>query len=84
MLCRLLCDRRAQLSQNSSFQAGVISDTKVGITCNECNDDADCNLNGKCQDDGACKCDNVDGMSFLGPHCEVRLRDRCRTIVGGK
>mmetsp|Transcript_19848 Transcript_19848/g.33804 ORF Transcript_19848/g.33804 Transcript_19848/m.33804 type:complete len:668 (-) Transcript_19848:2283-4286(-) len=61
--------------------AGVISDTTVAITCNECNTKADCNLNGECND-GTCKCNNRDGVSFLGPHCEVRLRDQCRTIVG--
>ena len=38
-----------------------------------------------CQKDGTCKCfEDIDGVSFLGPHCEVKLRDECRTIVGGK
>ena len=49
--------------------AGVISSAEVGITCNECNDDADCNLNGVCQDDGSCKCfEDLGGITFLGPH----------------
>jgi hypothetical protein len=79
------CYRFARILTISLLQAGVIGNTEVGITCNECNDNSDCNLNGVCQDDGTCKCfDNIDGITFLGPHCEVRLKDECRTIVGGK
>lgn len=63
----------------------MISNIKVQLTCNECDNNADCNLNGECQEDGTCKCfEYVDGVSFLGPHCEVKLRDSCRTIIGGE
>ena len=64
---------------------GVIETTEVQITCNQCADDADCNLNGVCEQDGTCECfQDVEGVSFFGPHCEVVLYDRCRTIFGGK
>eukprot|EP00984_Skeletonema_dohrnii_P035342 scaffold34997_cov183-Skeletonema_dohrnii-CCMP3373.AAC.1 len=62
---------------------GVIETTDVRITCNECNDDEDCNLNGACKRDGSCDCSkDVEGRTFLGPHCEVILKDNCRTIIG--
>lgn len=35
---------------------GRIATTKVSISCNACNDNTDCNLNGVCQEDGTCKC----------------------------
>lgn len=36
-------------------------------------------------EDGKCECyDDVEGVTFLGPHCEVRLKDECRTIYGGE
>ena len=55
----------------------------VDIICNECNDDADCNLNGVCKKDRTCECyDDVEGVTFIGPHCEVRLRDECYQIYG--
>lgn len=57
----------------------------VAIVCNECNDDADCNLNGICMNDGKCDCYDGDrGVTFMGPHCEVRLKDDCRTIYSGE
>jgi len=62
----------------------VIGTTDVHISCNECSENSDCNLNGECKD-GSCECyDDVDGVTFLGPHCEVRVKDECRTIAGGK
>mmetsp|Transcript_24187 Transcript_24187/g.41279 ORF Transcript_24187/g.41279 Transcript_24187/m.41279 type:complete len:672 (+) Transcript_24187:20-2035(+) len=62
---------------------GVIETTDVRITCNECNDNEDCNLNGECKRDGSCDCSkDIDGRTFLGPHCEVILKDNCRTIIG--
>ena len=65
--------------------AGVIGITDVRISCNECDEDADCNLNGECKPDGSCECfEDVEGVTFLGPHCEVRLKDECRTIYGGE
>ncbi len=63
---------------------GAIETTDVHIYCNECSDNSDCNLNGECKD-GSCECyDDVDGVTFLGPHCEVRVKDECHTIAGGK
>ena len=57
----------------------------VEILCNECNDDADCNLNGVCKKDGKCECfDDVEGVQFIGSHCEVRIEDACKTIYGGE
>ena len=64
---------------------GVIEMTNVQISCNECIDNDDCNLNGICNPDGSCECfDDVEGMTFLGPHCEVILEDNCQTIIGGE
>ena len=57
----------------------------VDIVCNECNDDADCNLNGVCKEDGRCECfEDVEGVQFIGPHCSVRIEDACQTIYGGE
>jgi len=64
---------------------GVIDTTNVRIACNECGGKADCNLNGICKKNGECECsDNDEGQVFLGSHCEVILKDNCRTIVGGE
>ena len=64
---------------------GVIETTDVLIACNECSDEADCNLNGECNEGGSCDCNkNVEGSTFLGPRCEVVLKDNCRTIIGGE
>eukprot|EP00985_Skeletonema_marinoi_P012858 scaffold6280_cov127-Skeletonema_marinoi.AAC.11 len=63
--------------------AGVIGRTDVDIVCNQCSVNADCNLNGVCKNDGKCECYNdEEGVTFIGPHCEVRLKDDCRTIYG--
>jgi hypothetical protein len=38
-----------------------------------------------CKNDGKCECYNdEEGVTFIGPHCEVRLKDDCRTIYGGE
>jgi len=64
---------------------GVIETTDVLIACNECSVEADCNLNGECNEGGSCDCnENVEGSTFLGPRCEVALKDNCRTIIGGE
>eukprot|EP00984_Skeletonema_dohrnii_P011244 scaffold4470_cov99-Skeletonema_dohrnii-CCMP3373.AAC.5 len=64
---------------------GVIETTDVLIACNECSDEADCNLNGVCNEGGSCDCyEDVKGSTFLGPRCEVVLKDYCRTIIGGE
>lgn len=60
---------------------GVIDSTTVHITCNECSDNTDCNLNGQCVD-GNCQCYTDNGAKYLGMHCETRLADECNTIIG--
>ncbi len=36
--------------------------------------------------DGKCECYDGDdrGVTFMGPQCEVRLKDDCRTIYSGE
>ena len=52
---------------------------------NECDEDSDCNLNGECNKvTGKCECDEVDGVTYLGTHCEVKMTDECKTIHNGK
>jgi len=58
---------------------GRIDTTKVSFSCNACNDDVDCNLNGVCQEDGTCKC-KLGATSYLGTHCEIQLKESCGTI----
>jgi len=60
---------------------GVIGTTEVVTACNMCSDKTDCNLNGQCVD-GECKCRNEAGVQHLGIHCEIRLSDSCKTIIG--
>ena len=50
---------------------------------NECEDSSDCNLNGDCTE-GKCECDKVDGVTYLGTHCEIKMTDECQTIHHGK
>jgi len=67
---------------------GVIDTTPVKIHCTKCNSNTDCNLNGNCVS-GKCECpvgtveDGGGGVSYLGPHCEVKLKDKCGTIFDG-
>ena len=64
---------------------GVIATSDVRISCNECSNDDDCNLNGVCRENGSCECfDDVEGKTFLGPHCEGILKDHCHTVTGGE
>lgn len=60
---------------------GVLGTTDVSISCNRCFEKADCNLNGECSDEGKCICDNGNGVNYFGEHCEVKLRDDCKTIL---
>jgi hypothetical protein len=62
---------------------GVISNTQMTYSCLSCSSDTDCNLNGECID-GECHCSKNEetGMAkFLGPHCEVKLKEDCGLIV---
>ena len=60
-----------------------IRDTSVSIKCNECSSDSDCNLNGVCnKGTGKCECDVNENAIYLGTHCEVKLKNDCRTIIG--
>lgn len=62
---------------------GAIGSTEVSVACNECSDDTDCNLNGSCNAmTHECMCDADEGVTYLGYHCEVKLVDECRTILG--
>lgn len=65
-----------------SIWLGRIDTTRVGMSCNECMSDTDCNLNGICQKDGTCKCkvDQV-GNGFIGTRCEIKLKSGCGTIM---
>mmetsp|Transcript_13556 Transcript_13556/g.22257 ORF Transcript_13556/g.22257 Transcript_13556/m.22257 type:complete len:665 (-) Transcript_13556:54-2048(-) len=60
---------------------GVLGTTDVSITCNRCFENSDCNLNGECSDDGICICNNGNGVNYFGEHCEVKLREDCKTII---
>ncbi|KAL7549674.1 LOW QUALITY PROTEIN: hypothetical protein ACHAWF_012944, partial [Thalassiosira exigua] len=60
---------------------GVIVESELSIQCNECSDDADCNMNGVCNSDRNCYCDTYDDVVHLGTHCEVKLEKKCRTII---
>jgi len=60
---------------------GVLGTTEVSITCNRCSEKADCNLNGECSDDGRCICNKGNGVNYFGSHCEVKLRNECKTVV---
>ncbi len=60
---------------------GVLGTTDVSISCNRCFERADCNLNGECSGDGKCVCDRGNGVNYFGEHCEVKLRDECKTIL---
>ncbi|KAL7537688.1 hypothetical protein ACHAXR_008009, partial [Thalassiosira sp. AJA248-18] len=57
---------------------GVIQDeAKVSVTCNECDVDTDCNLNGVCmKSNKRCHCTNPE---FVGSHCH--LEKPCPTII---
>jgi len=59
---------------------GVIGQTELSYTCNGCNDDIDCNLNGKCVN-SQCNCYNRTGVEYLGTHCEVKFKESCQTII---
>ena len=64
--------------------AGVIVESDVSIKCNECKDASGCNLNGWCGGDGKCHCDVDHDVVYLGTHCEVKLEQSCRIIIGGE
>ncbi|KAL7545369.1 hypothetical protein ACHAWF_008731 [Thalassiosira exigua] len=60
---------------------GFIGETDLSYSCNRCSDALDCNMNGRCID-GECKCNEQDDAHYLGTHCEVKLKNSCRTIIG--
>mmetsp|Transcript_12411 Transcript_12411/g.22465 ORF Transcript_12411/g.22465 Transcript_12411/m.22465 type:complete len:278 (+) Transcript_12411:967-1800(+) len=61
---------------------GVIDTTHLTYSCTECNTNTDCNLNGQCVNN-ECKCNVEEETSYLGPHCEVKLKDKCVSIFEG-
>jgi len=60
---------------------GVIGQTDVSYSSNECIENIDCNLNGDCVN-SRCQCYNRTGVEYLGTHCEVKLEDSCQTLIG--
>lgn len=62
-----------------SIWLGVIDTSTVSYSCNRCNEDTDCNLNGNCID-GKCMCNRDEGADYLGTHCQVKLKESCGTI----
>mmetsp|Transcript_40394 Transcript_40394/g.87235 ORF Transcript_40394/g.87235 Transcript_40394/m.87235 type:complete len:579 (-) Transcript_40394:585-2321(-) len=61
---------------------GVIGATPLKYSCTECSTDTDCNFNGQCVN-RECECNVEEETTFLGPHCEVKLKDKCATIFDG-
>jgi hypothetical protein len=60
---------------------GVIVETEIGISINECETDEGCNLNGNCTK-GRCVCTtDRSGVRYLGEHCEIKVKDECKMIV---
>lgn len=70
-----------KVDSNWKIWTGVIVETKVSYACNVCIDESDCNMNGECYN-GECKCNYEDGVQYLGTHCETKLKDSCRTVIG--
>ncbi|KAL9184898.1 hypothetical protein ACHAXT_002675 [Thalassiosira profunda] len=64
-----------------SIWTGVVGKTEIDIICNECVSNVDCNLNGKCMN-GLCQCKQNEEVQYLGTHCETRLSEGCKTIIG--
>ena len=66
-----------ELNGDWSIWKGVIShNAHLSVTCNECNEDTDCNLNGVCIDT-KCSCTND---NYYGLHCE--LKQPCPRLTG--
>lgn len=66
-----------ELNGDWSIWKGVIShNAHLSVTCNECNEDTDCNLNGVCIDT-KCSCTND---NYYGLHCE--LEQPCPRLTG--
>lgn len=58
----------------------MIDTTTVSYSCNACNEDSDCNLNGNCVN-RKCVCNSGGGTDYLGTHCQVKLKESCGTII---
>lgn len=61
---------------------GVVGNTLISYTCNNCDSRTDCNYNGECGGDGKCACDAKDDEKYLGTHCEFKFKKECETIKG--
>jgi len=70
-----------EVDSHWSVWIGSISTTTVSTECDSCDTDVDCNLNGNCIK-GQCDCHDEYGAQFLGSHCQTKVLDSCRTIVG--
>jgi len=78
-------DLLSTTAKDWSIWLGRIDTTRVNIACNLCIDDTDCNLNGYCQPDGTCLCkEGLGGLSYIGSHCEIKLKEECGTIKSEK
>jgi len=65
------------VSREWEIWVGVINQgAKMDFTCNECQSNTDCNLNGVCTDDKKCACAKT---GFYGMHCE--LETPCPRII---
>eukprot|EP00804_Cyclotella_cryptica_P027652 CCRYP_010272-RA/>CCRYP_010272-RA protein AED:0.09 eAED:0.09 QI:844/1/1/1/0.75/0.77/9/300/469 len=69
-------------SDSWSVWIGTINSAEVSISCNSCNNNVDCNLNGECLN-GMCECDTSDvTVQLFGLHCEHKLKEQCTSIKG--
>eukprot|EP00579_Thalassiosira_antarctica_P007523 CAMPEP_0201903964 /NCGR_PEP_ID=MMETSP0902-20130614/55751_1 /ASSEMBLY_ACC=CAM_ASM_000551 /TAXON_ID=420261 /ORGANISM="Thalassiosira antarctica, Strain CCMP982" /LENGTH=287 /DNA_ID=CAMNT_0048438033 /DNA_START=945 /DNA_END=1808 /DNA_ORIENTATION=- len=58
---------------------GVINHgAKMDSTCNECQDNTDCNLNGMCTDDKQCHCTN---KGYYGMHCGLEEPSQAYDLI---
>ena len=73
-----------QVDRHWKIWVGAIGSAEIDMACNECESEDDCNLNGLCTVEKICACKKENGVEYLGNHCEVSLRDECRTITGGE
>ncbi|KAL9186453.1 hypothetical protein ACHAXT_005691 [Thalassiosira profunda] len=70
-----------EVEGNWQVWVSVIAEADVSIAATGCQGSSDCNFNGDCID-GQCNCYDQDEVEFLGTHCEVRLKENCKTIIG--
>ena len=72
-----------EVSPRWQIWAGDIKQTTMSISCDECKDNVDCNLNGICNN-GECECFSEKNVTYLGTHCDIEVVEECRTIVSDR